>query len=222
MTYDLLDGPLPQGWKDVKVVWFDANQCGTSEVNPPKQSGKFVISSGTWKPNFDGEILGVGGHMHDGGESVKIHVGNDITCNTVAKYAETSEYKFGGMKMGAAGGVATDHISSINACYFEEMKVRTLSPDQVWQIKGHYDYDTFAGNKNERGRQESIMAIALMYVAITPGTQLKGSQAAAPAAPAALAAGAGAPAAKGIPKMPTPPGFPKGLPKGNATPAPAT
>jgi hypothetical protein len=44
MTYDLIDGPLPAGWRDVKPVWFDANQCGTSEVSPPKQSGKFVIT----------------------------------------------------------------------------------------------------------------------------------------------------------------------------------
>ena len=26
MTYDILDGALPTGWKDIKVVWFDANQ----------------------------------------------------------------------------------------------------------------------------------------------------------------------------------------------------
>lgn len=44
MTYDIIDGALPAGWKDVKVVWFDANQCGTSEVNPPKQSGQFLIN----------------------------------------------------------------------------------------------------------------------------------------------------------------------------------
>jgi hypothetical protein len=44
MTYDLIEGPLPAGWKDVKPVWFDANQCGTSEVNPPKQNGQFTIT----------------------------------------------------------------------------------------------------------------------------------------------------------------------------------
>jgi hypothetical protein len=63
------------------------------------------------------------------------------------------------MKMGAAGGVATEHISSIIACYHDENKVRKLSPDQTWQIKGNYDYDTYAGNKNEHGKQENIMAM---------------------------------------------------------------
>lgn len=66
MTYDILDGPLPKGWRDIKTVWFDANQCGTSEVNPPQQSGKFTVTSSSWTPNFDGEVLGMGGHLHDG------------------------------------------------------------------------------------------------------------------------------------------------------------
>jgi hypothetical protein len=65
MTYDILEGGLPAGWLDIKPVWFDAAQCGTSEVSPPKQSGQFTITSGTWVPNFEGEILGVGGHLHD-------------------------------------------------------------------------------------------------------------------------------------------------------------
>jgi hypothetical protein len=65
MTYDILEGGLPAGWMDIKPVWFDAAQCGTSEVSPPKQSGQFTITSGTWVPNFDGEVIGVGGHLHD-------------------------------------------------------------------------------------------------------------------------------------------------------------
>lgn len=44
MTYDVVDGPLPAGWQDIKPVWFDANQCGTSEVHPPKESGQFTLT----------------------------------------------------------------------------------------------------------------------------------------------------------------------------------
>lgn len=89
MTYDYVDGPLPAGWREVKNIWFvepslqtfracradtscnrfDVNECGTSEVNPLKQSGKYTIQSKPWTPNFEGEILGVGGHLHDGSES---------------------------------------------------------------------------------------------------------------------------------------------------------
>jgi hypothetical protein len=58
MVYDYLDGPLPAGWLDVKTVWLDAFQCGTSEIAPPKQNGAFTISSKPWKPNFEGKLLG--------------------------------------------------------------------------------------------------------------------------------------------------------------------
>jgi hypothetical protein len=38
MTWDYLEG---HPYKDeVKVVWFDVRQCGTSEVTPPKNQGK--------------------------------------------------------------------------------------------------------------------------------------------------------------------------------------
>lgn len=65
MYYDLLPGKLPAGWKDVKPVWFDAAQCGTSEVSAKAQAGAYKVPSGVWKPNFDGEVIGVGGHLHD-------------------------------------------------------------------------------------------------------------------------------------------------------------
>lgn len=44
MTYDIVEGPLPDGWRDLKPVWFDANQCGTSEVHPPQQTGQFRLT----------------------------------------------------------------------------------------------------------------------------------------------------------------------------------
>ncbi|QDS69560.1 hypothetical protein FKW77_007927 [Venturia effusa] len=181
MTYDIIDGPLPAGWQDIKPVWFDANQCGTSEVHPPKQSGQFTITSGSWTPNFEGEVLGVGGHLHDGGYTVQVQVNNALNCDSTAKYAETPEFQFKpAMKMGAGMGMATDHVSSMRTCFFDDMKVRKLDPSQKWRIQAHYDYDKYAGNKDTAGKQEGIMAIAIMYVAVKPGTMLGGG--AAPAA----------------------------------------
>ena len=66
MTYDLIPGPLPKGWNSTKTVWLDAFSCGTSEVRPPKEKGSFQISSGNWKPNFEGRVIDIVGHLHDG------------------------------------------------------------------------------------------------------------------------------------------------------------
>jgi hypothetical protein len=167
MTYDIVDGPLPAGWRDIRTVWFDANQCGTSEVHPPKQSGQFTITSSSWTPNFNGEVLGVSGHLHDGGTNVVIMTNNQINCNSVAAYAEKPEFKSKKMSMGASAGMAEEHISSMTACYGPEIKTRKLSSTQSWKILGKYDYSNHPGNK-EGSKQASIMSISLMFVAIDP------------------------------------------------------
>ncbi|KAF2666057.1 hypothetical protein BT63DRAFT_458422 [Microthyrium microscopicum] len=182
MTYDIVDGPLPAGWKDVKVVWFDANQCGTSEVMPPKQSGSFTITSGKWVPNFEGEPLGIGAHLHDGGASAEVMYGPGKSfCKSNAAYAEKPEYIAGSHAManaqpgGHAHGVASKHISSMTVCFTDGkgggIPVQKLSKDQSWFIQGRYDYDANEGNKNGGGTQDEVMAIALMYVKVEPGVK---------------------------------------------------
>jgi hypothetical protein len=66
MTYDILENQLPPGWNDTKVFYLDAASCLTSEIWPRKQTGSFTIESPTWKPNFEGKLLGSVGHLHDG------------------------------------------------------------------------------------------------------------------------------------------------------------
>lgn len=55
MTYDYVEGhPFKD---DVKCVWFDVRQCGTSEINPPKGQRKFALDY-QWKASIDGEVIG--------------------------------------------------------------------------------------------------------------------------------------------------------------------
>jgi len=175
MTYDYVDSQ-PAGWSDVKPVWFDANQCGTSEVEAPQESGTFYVASKPWKPNFSGEILGMAGHLHDGGSSVEVMVNNQPICNSEAIYGEKPEYVYtmGNMNMDMKGAMkaAKNHISTMTLCYGgaqTKIPIKTISPDQTWVIRGHYDYGKFAGNLNDEGKQEDIMAIAIMYVKVPKG-----------------------------------------------------
>jgi hypothetical protein len=175
MSYDYVDGPLPAGWRDIKTVWFDANQCGSSEVNPPQQNGKFVIDSGRWVPNFDGEIIGVAGHLHDGGTAVKVNYGPGKTlCESSSKYGESSEFISPAKYSGAhSHGGASSHISSMSTCIKSirsGLPISKLDASQVWTIDGYYNYDAHAGDKHgDTGKQDTVMSIALMYVAVAPG-----------------------------------------------------
>jgi hypothetical protein len=61
-----------------------------------------------------------------------------------------------------------NHISSMTTCYVPKLPLAQMKRSQEWQITARYDYDKFPGNK-ENGKQSTIMAIALMYVAIPAG-----------------------------------------------------
>lgn len=57
ISYDYVPGN-PGGFDEMKPVWFDAAQCGTSELRAPKQNGSFTVTAPKWVANFEGEILG--------------------------------------------------------------------------------------------------------------------------------------------------------------------
>jgi hypothetical protein len=61
MTYDYVEGHPYKD--DVKCIWFDVRQCGTSEVNPPKGQRKFILDY-QWKASIDGEVIGSIGMLH--------------------------------------------------------------------------------------------------------------------------------------------------------------
>jgi len=188
MYYDYFEGGLPSGWKNIRVIWLDANQCGTSEVWPPKQSGSFTVSTSKYSSGFDGEVIGMGAHVHDGGVSVDIQVNGQTTCTSQAGYGESVEYvQKPGMGHGGGGsagghgghGGGMGHISSMTQCYLEPvgeagvrrikapiaLKVPKLSKGQSWSAAGKYDYDKYGGMKNAKGSQDEIMVISLVFIA---------------------------------------------------------
>ncbi|QDS68772.1 hypothetical protein FKW77_005252 [Venturia effusa] len=168
MIYDILEGPLPAGWSNMKNVYLGANQCSTSEVNPPKESGSFTISSKPWTPTYEGKIASVGGHLHDGGVSVDIMTNPDSPlCKTTTKYSETPDYIFRGTAMGG-DKTAQNHISSMDGCKSSDYAGQEMKKSQSWIISGNYDYDAHEGNI-EKGKQMEIMATAVVMVQVAPG-----------------------------------------------------
>jgi hypothetical protein len=172
VEYDYVNGPMDkQKWMDLKPVWLDIDLCGLSEIKSPKNSGSFTIESKPWIPNFEGKIVGLGGHLHDGGVNLEILSSPTSTvCNSIAKYGETPQYIYH-----AANNTMLDshlsesHISSMSTCFNQMMPVRNLQKSQRWILKGHYNYDQHAGNTEKDGEQQDVMGLALMYVAVSPG-----------------------------------------------------
>jgi hypothetical protein len=108
--------------------------------------------------DFDTDFLFIGG------VDLQVRDTTGVQCNSYAKYGETPEYVQPKMNMpGMAGhadaGTADKHISSMHACYFDEIKNRKISKGSgSWHITATYDYDKFPGMK-EDGKQSSIMGM---------------------------------------------------------------
>jgi hypothetical protein len=102
--YDYVDGHPPD-FSEVKPVWMDAAQCGTSEVSGRRVDSKFDFSSSPWVANFEGEVLGTGGHLHDGGTQVEIIVDKKVICTSVPTYG-TDEEAMARANIAKQGGIA--------------------------------------------------------------------------------------------------------------------
>jgi hypothetical protein len=90
MYYDYVEG-READWADVKPVWFDVAQCGTSEVGGGSAGSSFQISSTPWSANFEGDILSMGGHIHDGGTKLDILVDRRVACTSTPYYGSNEE-----------------------------------------------------------------------------------------------------------------------------------
>ncbi|KAF2435222.1 hypothetical protein EJ08DRAFT_730321 [Tothia fuscella] len=166
MTFDYVPGD-GAGFDDMRPVWFDAAQCSTSEVKAPKQSGAFMVAAKAWTANFEGEVVGSAGHMHDGGDHLTLDVsGTGVVCDSVASYGGSAEYT--SKAMGHAHS-ATAHISKMSICMGNALKVKQLNKGQVWTLKAYYDYNKNKGMLHGDGKQATVMGIAIMYVRVRAG-----------------------------------------------------
>lgn len=66
VEYDFINGSMDKSkWMDLKPIWLDIDSCGLSEIPAPRDTGSFSIEGKPWVPNFEGDIVGLGGHLHD-------------------------------------------------------------------------------------------------------------------------------------------------------------
>jgi len=193
MYYDYVEDH-PAGFGEVKPVWFDVAQCGTSEIGGGTAGSKFTISALPWTANFDGEVLSIGGHIHDGGTHLDVTANGKVACTSTAYYGTNAEAKaradiikdggippttinvkedhsnMAGMSGGHAGG---QHIVAMSVCgesvegngsQWGPLNVKNLAKGQSWALNAYYDYKVRQGMKNNRGGMDNVMGISIMFV----------------------------------------------------------
>lgn len=144
MTYYY--APASANLKPVRPVWLDIDQCGDSEYSVPAGA-----SSKTWDwwVNVPGKLLGIGGHLHDGGvniSAVNQNTGQTL-CNSVAKYGESAAF---------IDHHGAPHLSSMSTCIGTATKpVATLQWGQVVRIHSNYNLTAAAND---------VMGIMIAYI----------------------------------------------------------
>jgi len=162
ITYDIVEGhPFKD---DVKVVWFDIRQCGTSEANPPKGQDRFSFDY-KWKSTIDGEVIGSIGHLHDGGDQLTMNVEGENTCTNTASYGTKPEY-VQKTAMGHHANGALTHISDMKVCHGESLPKKQMKVGQTWGISADYDFGKYKGMKHDDGSWDEVMGIAITFVRV--------------------------------------------------------
>jgi hypothetical protein len=146
LTYDFAPASTP-GITDVEPVWLDINQCGTSMYSAPAGPSERTY---TWTVNRPGRLIGIGGHLHDGG--THLTVTNDSTgrliCDSQATYGGDPLY---------IDHHGTQHISAMSVCGGTATQpVDTLTNGQRVTIHSFYDLPQ---------AQDDVMGIAVGYIA---------------------------------------------------------
>jgi len=100
MTINWVDAAEAQ-LKEVTPVWLDVDNCGDSQYTIPAGPSH---TTWTWKSTMSGDIVAVGGHVHDQGVSITLSnaTRNEKICESVAGYASGSHHE--------------GHVESMSTC----------------------------------------------------------------------------------------------------------
>lgn len=148
------------GMHPVRPVWLDVEACGDSEV--PALNGAYTYSS-DWTVDVPGALIGVGGHLHDGGTHLALtQVNGPTVCDMVARYGGPGYESAAGHDHGQGTGAVTAHLSSMTQCLAPDggHPVATLVSGRRLRLTAYYDTNVFAPHGDH-----PVMGIAIAYVA---------------------------------------------------------
>lgn len=136
--------------KDVTPVWLDVNNCGNSQYTVPEGPSHTMW---TWKSTMDGDVVAVGGHVHDHGISITLSnaTRHQEICKSVAGYGSGMD---DGMSGGMPGGMPDgSHVVSMSTCSGDPLA--TVRKGDALTLDSYYESPM---------RDDSVMGIMIAYV----------------------------------------------------------
>jgi hypothetical protein len=158
ITFEYIPG-RPKGLKHIQDVWIDLDYCSPTGTEPLNDSF-FTINSTKWTSPYDGTIVNVDGHLHDGGTHLRVYQNGALLCDAAASYGETPG--FVERSNGIQGEAGMKHISHMNSC--EAMG--PIKKGDVFHVQAEYDFKTHMGERNNRGKLGEVMGLTVFFVAL--------------------------------------------------------
>jgi len=158
LTYEYVPGPPKEGWMRTRAVWFDVTGCFKASEQVPPKTPQFTLRSSGWKSSLEGQLLSIGGHLHDGGVDVQSFHNGEKLCDSVAAYGESPAY----IQRSPAREAGMKHISSQTWCKM----MGPIRKGDKFHIEANYDMEKNMPMKNARKKLSTVMGISIMYVAV--------------------------------------------------------
>jgi hypothetical protein len=156
VTYDYVPLDTPN-MVEITPVWFDINQCSTSER--PAKTGQYSYEWGT-KASKPGRLIGIGGHLHDGGTNLTLTQNGQLVCDSRATYGGDPKFIEPASSMHMPG---MGHISKMSLCQgTRDNPVISFATGDELKITAYYDADA-----HMQMGTDPIMGIAIGYVDFT-------------------------------------------------------
>ncbi|KAF2019983.1 hypothetical protein BU24DRAFT_448354 [Aaosphaeria arxii CBS 175.79] len=88
VRYEVVPADSEEGreYRGIRAVWLDVTGCGRGEVEVKSESEAFEYSTPNWESPISGQLVDVGGHMHDGGLNMTAYRNGDPICSSVQLY----------------------------------------------------------------------------------------------------------------------------------------
>jgi hypothetical protein len=156
VTFDFVPASTP-GYKEITPVWLDVNQCSVSAV--PAKTGQYQYDYSV-TAGQNSKLIGIGGHIHDGGTHLGVYKNGQQVCDSIATYGGTPAYIEGPDSLDMPG---MGHISQMSRCQGTETNpVTSIKTGDVIKISAFYD-----SNAHMQMGTEPVMGIAVGYLDVS-------------------------------------------------------
>jgi hypothetical protein len=165
MTYEWVPASTP-GMHRGRPVFMDVGQACVDSTFPA-ETGKYSRKN-TWTVSLPGRLLGVAGHLHDGGTHITLRnlTTGQLICDSKAYYGGPGYEEAAGAGAGdghdhGSAGHAGVHLSAMDQCVSRgiDRPLAVIKRGEQLEIEAFYDADA-----HPHMAGEPVMGLVFMYV----------------------------------------------------------